>query len=79
LGPRVLRWLKVGEGEYVVRGVALGGNGSAVATAWLLGRGEPRAAAMSSLAMVGFGVAVVVASAVGPVREGVQRLVVVGV
>ncbi|KAF8251382.1 hypothetical protein K440DRAFT_647682 [Wilcoxina mikolae CBS 423.85] len=78
VGPRVLRWLKVGEGEYVVRGVALGGNGSAVATAWLLGRGEPRAAAMSSLAMVGFGVAVVVASAVGPVRDGVVRLVGVG-
>lgn len=74
VGPRILRLLGVGEGEYVVRGVALGANGSAVATAWLLQRGEPRAAAMGSLAMVALGVAVVVACAVGSVRDGIAGL-----
>ncbi|KAA8904415.1 LrgB-like family-domain-containing protein [Sphaerosporella brunnea] len=74
VGPRLLRALSVGEREYLVRGVALGANGSAVATAWLLGRGEVRAAGVSSLAMVALGVVVVVAASVGPVRRGVESL-----
>jgi putative effector of murein hydrolase len=74
VAPRLLRVLKVAEGEFLVRGVALGANGSAVATAWLLGRGEVRAAGVSSLAMVALGVVVVVAASVGPIREGIAGL-----
>lgn len=74
VGPGVLRLLGVGEKEYLVRGVAMGGNASAVGTAWLLGRGEVRAAAVGSVVMVGLGVVVIAASAVGAVRTGVQVL-----
>lgn len=77
-GPKVLQLCKVGENEYIVRGIAFGGNGSAVATAFLLGKGEPRAAAMGSLAMVFFGIMVVVVAAIGPVRSGVIGLLTVG-
>jgi putative effector of murein hydrolase len=79
VGPRLLRSMKVTEGEFLVRGVALGANGSAVATAWLLGRGEVRAAGVSSLAMVALGVVVVGAASVGAVREGIKRLAGVGI
>ncbi|KAI5819255.1 LrgB-like family-domain-containing protein [Pyronema omphalodes] len=77
-GPKVLQLCKVGENEYIVRGIAFGGNGSAVATAFLLGKGEPRAAAMGSLAMVFFGITVVIVAAIGPVRSGVIGLLTVG-
>ncbi|KAL9101038.1 MAG: hypothetical protein Q9163_003653 [Psora crenata] len=50
LGPTLLSWMKVPESDYITRGVAMGANGSAIATAVLLGR-DPRAAALSSLSM----------------------------
>lgn len=43
--------------DYVTRGVALGGNSSAIATALLL-VSDPRAAALSSLSMSLFGTVV---------------------
>ena len=74
VGPRLLKWLDVGEDEYLVRGVAMGGNGSAVCTAWLLARGEAKAAAVGSVVMVGFGVVTIAASAVGVIKDGVRVL-----
>ena len=58
LGPTLLTWLRVPEDDYVTRGVTMGGNGSAIATALLLVR-DPRAAALSSLSMSLFGTVMV--------------------
>ncbi|KAI5781246.1 LrgB-like family-domain-containing protein [Geopyxis carbonaria] len=74
VGERVLRLCGVGPEEWVVRGVAMGVNASAVGTASLLERGEVRAAAVSTVAMVVMGVAVVAVCSVGAVSEGVGAL-----
>lgn len=58
LGPALLAWLRVPEDDYVTRGVTMGTNGSAIATALLLVR-DPRAAALSSLSMSLFGTVMV--------------------
>ena len=60
--------------DYVTRGVALGGNSSAIATALLLGS-DPRAAALSSLSMGLFGTAMVALTSVPPVVRIVSGLV----
>lgn len=71
MGPAALRALRVPEDDYVTRGVTLGCNGSAIATALLLGS-DPRAAALSSLSMGLFGTVVVGATSV-PAVVGVVR------
>lgn len=58
VGPTLLTWLRIPEDDYVTRGVTLGGNSSAIATALLL-VSDPRAAALSSLSMSLFGTVMV--------------------
>ncbi|KAM0793979.1 LrgB-like family-domain-containing protein [Usnea florida] len=69
VGPALLRWMRVPEDDYVTRGVTLGGNSSAIATALLL-VSDPRAAALSSLSMSMFGTVMVGLTSV-PVVAGV--------
>lgn len=71
VGPVLLRWMRVPEEDYVTRGVSLGGNGSAIATAVLLVQ-DPRAAALSSLSMGLFGTVMVGLTSV-PAVVGVVR------
>lgn len=58
VGPTLLTWMRIPEDDYVTRGVTLGGNSSAIATALLL-VSDPRAAALSSLSMSLFGTVMV--------------------
>ncbi|KAL9635919.1 MAG: hypothetical protein Q9164_003162 [Protoblastenia rupestris] len=74
IGPTLLSWMNIPDGDYVTRGVAMGANGSAIATAVLLGR-DPRAAALSSLSMSVFGTVMVGLSSVPPVVKVVKELV----
>ncbi|KAI5841023.1 LrgB-like family-domain-containing protein [Morchella snyderi] len=75
VGGAVLRAVGVRKEDYVVRGVALGVNGGAIATAGLVTGGEVRAAAVGGVAMVVFGVGVVVLTAVPAVARGLEGLV----
>lgn len=74
LGPTLLTWLRIPEDDYVTRGVTMGGNGSAIATALLLVR-DPRAAALSSLSMSLFGTVMVGLTSVPVVVRVVAGLV----
>lgn len=69
VGPALLKWMRIPEDDYVTRGVTLGGNSSAIATALLL-VSDPRAAALSSLSMSLFGTVMVGLTSV-PVVGGV--------
>jgi putative effector of murein hydrolase len=60
--------------DYVTRGVTLGGNSSAIATALLL-VSDPRAAALSSLSMSLFGTITVALTSVPPIVNAVRSLV----
>lgn len=60
--------------DYVTRGVTLGANSSAVATALLL-RTDPRAAALSSLSMSLFGTITVLFTSIPPIANAVKSLV----
>ena len=72
-GPTLLAWLGVPEDDYITRGITLGANSSAIATAMLLTT-DPRAAALSSLIMSLFGTVVVAMSSIPPVVRLVQQL-----
>ncbi|RPA93144.1 hypothetical protein L873DRAFT_1778140 [Choiromyces venosus 120613-1] len=74
IGGPILKFLRVPEGDYVTRGVTLGMNSTAITTAHLLVT-DPRAAALSSLAMVVFGTGVVALTAVPPVVNKVREIV----
>lgn len=91
IGQQTLRWLRIPEGEsclstlllltrtnriddYVTRGVTFGANASALGTALLL-RTDPRAAALSSLAMSLFGTVTVAFSSVPPIVHIIRSLV----
>ena len=63
--------------DYVMRGIALGGNSSAIATALLLVT-DPRAAALSSLSMGLFGTTMVALTSVPPIVSAVEHLVGLG-
>jgi putative effector of murein hydrolase len=67
-------WLLTLADDYVTRGVTLGGNSSAIATALLL-LSDPRAAALSSLSMSLFGIITVVLTSVPPVVTVIRFLV----
>ena len=71
IGPALLKWMRVPEDDYVTRGVSLGGNGSAIATALLLGR-DPRGAALGCLTLGVLGCGVVLLTSVGGVVGGVR-------
>ncbi|KAK2034778.1 hypothetical protein LX32DRAFT_659668 [Colletotrichum zoysiae] len=73
-GQRMLAWLRIPEDDYITRGVTLGANSSAIATALLL-RTDPRAAALSSLSMSLFGTITVLLTSIPPVADVVKSLV----
>ncbi|KAF7550395.1 hypothetical protein G7Z17_g5732 [Cylindrodendrum hubeiense] len=73
-GSRILAWLRIPEDDYVTRGVTLGVNSSAIATALLL-RTDPRAAALSSLSMSLFGTITVLFTSIPPVATFIRALV----
>lgn len=73
IGPQLLSFLRIPEDDYITRGVTLGANSSAIATALLLVT-DPRAAAFSSLAMGLFGTITVGLSSVPVVVKIVQGL-----
>ncbi|KAK6088097.1 hypothetical protein SCUP234_01163 [Seiridium cupressi] len=60
--------------DYVTRGVTLGANSSAIATAMLL-RTDPRAAALSSLSMGLFGTITVLFTSIPPISSAIRSLV----
>lgn len=74
LGARMLSFLRIPEDDYVTRGVTLGVNSSAIATALLL-RTDPRAAALSSLSMGMFGTVTVLFTSIPPAATFVRSLV----
>ncbi|KAK6856068.1 LrgB-like family-domain-containing protein [Apiospora arundinis] len=74
IGQRLLAWLRIPEDDYVTRGVTLGANSSAMATALLL-RTDPRAAALSSLAMSLFGAITVLFTSIPPIANAIRSLV----
>ena len=71
-GPH-LDLLRIRSDDYVTRGVTLGCNCGAIATAYLLGV-DRRAAAISSLSFVIFGTFMVILSSIGPVQAWVNHL-----
>ncbi|QLL31484.1 hypothetical protein HG536_0B03470 [Torulaspora globosa] len=73
-GGRMLDFIRVPEEDYVTRGLALGCNCGAIATAYLLGV-DRRAAAISSLSFVFYGALMVILSAIGPIKQFVHQLV----
>ncbi|KAK1983318.1 LrgB-like family-domain-containing protein [Colletotrichum cereale] len=73
-GQRMLAWLRIPEDDYITRGVTLGANSSAIATALLL-RTDPRAAALSSLSMSLFGTITVLFTSIPPIADVVKSLV----
>ncbi|KAL0936897.1 uncharacterized protein CTRU02_209113 [Colletotrichum truncatum] len=73
-GQRMLAWFKIPEDDYITRGVTLGANSSAIATALLL-RSDPRAAALSSLSMTLFGTITVLFTSIPPIANVVKALV----
>ncbi|KDN67065.1 hypothetical protein CSUB01_10874 [Colletotrichum sublineola] len=74
VGQRMLAWLRIPEDDYITRGVTLGANSSAIATALLL-RTDPRAAALSSLSMSLFGTITVLFTSIPPIADVVKSLV----
>ncbi|KAK3385442.1 LrgB-like family-domain-containing protein [Podospora didyma] len=74
LGSRMLRLMKIPEGDYVTRGVTLGANSSAIATAMLL-QSDPRGAALSSLSMSLFGTITVLFTSIPPIKDLVRSMV----
>ncbi|KAI0382504.1 LrgB-like family-domain-containing protein [Hypomontagnella monticulosa] len=74
VGQRILAALKIPEDDYVTRGVTLGANSSAIAAALLL-RTDPRAAALSILAMSLFGTITVLFTSIPPITAVIQSLV----
>ena len=74
LGARILKLLRIPEDDYVTRGVTLGMNSSAIATAVLL-RTDPRAAALSSLSMGVCGTVTVLFTSIPPACSFVRGLV----
>ncbi|KAI1372177.1 LrgB-like family-domain-containing protein [Hypoxylon crocopeplum] len=74
VGQRILGWLRIPEDDYVTRGVTLGANSSAIAAALLL-RTDPRAAALSILAMSLFGTITVLFTSIPPITVVIQSLV----
>ncbi|AGO12242.1 AaceriAEL117Cp [[Ashbya] aceris (nom. inval.)] len=71
-GPH-LDLLRIRSDDYVTRGVTLGCNCGAIATAYLLGV-DRRAAAISSLSFVIFGTFMVILSSIGPIQTWVYHL-----
>ncbi|EGV66547.1 hypothetical protein CANTEDRAFT_112265 [Yamadazyma tenuis ATCC 10573] len=74
IGDSLFKFLRVKPGDYVTRGVSLGINCGAIATAHLLDS-DPRAASMSSLSFAIFGTVMIVFSSIGEIRNFVHAMV----
>lgn len=74
VGQRMLALMRIPQDDYVTRGVTLGVNSSAIATAVLL-RTDPRAAALSSLSMTLFGTVTVLFTSIPPMASIIRSLV----
>ncbi|ORY60762.1 LrgB-like family-domain-containing protein [Pseudomassariella vexata] len=70
-GQKILALFRIPEDDYVTRGVTLGANSSAIATAMLL-RSDPRAAALSSLSLSIFGTITVLFAAIPIIANTVR-------
>lgn len=73
VGDTLFRLLRVPQNDYVTRGVSLGINCGAIATAHLL-NSDPRAASMSSLSFSIFGTVMVIMASISSVRDIIQSL-----
>jgi putative effector of murein hydrolase len=74
VGDVVFKLLRVSPNDYVTRGVSLGINCGAIATAHLLNT-DPRAASMSSLSFSIFGTIMVIMSSIGAIRDLIRSFV----
>ncbi|KAK9484234.1 LrgB-like family-domain-containing protein [Lipomyces starkeyi] len=74
IGSYILAGLKIREDDYLTRGITLGINSSAVATAHLLTI-DPRASALSSLSFVLFGTTLIILSAITPIVHVMRHMV----
>ncbi|KAB8291689.1 hypothetical protein EYC80_006489 [Monilinia laxa] len=74
IGQRLLALLRIRPDDYITIGVTMGGNASAVGTAFLLAT-DPRAAAMSTLGMSLFGIVTLALTSVPPIVEIVRGMV----
>jgi len=74
IGSYILAWIRIREDDYLTRGITLGINSSAVATAHLLVI-DPRASALSSLSFVLFGTTLIILSAIPPLVSMMDKLV----
>ncbi|KAK6457286.1 LrgB-like family-domain-containing protein [Scheffersomyces xylosifermentans] len=74
VGDTLFAFLRVPKNDYVTRGVSLGINCGAIATAHLLNV-DPRAASMSSLSFSVFGTVMVIMASVGSVRDLIRSWV----
>lgn len=68
------RLLRVSDDDFITRGVTLGVNGGAIATAHLLTT-DPRAALMSSLSFSIFGIIMVILASIGDVQTTIKLFV----
>ncbi|KAK9238183.1 LrgB-like family-domain-containing protein [Lipomyces kononenkoae] len=74
IGSYILAGLRIREDDYLTRGITLGINSSAVATAHLLTI-DPRASALSSLSFVLFGTTLIILSAIPPIVHLMRQMV----
>ncbi|ODV65953.1 hypothetical protein HYPBUDRAFT_158000 [Hyphopichia burtonii NRRL Y-1933] len=74
IGDSIFNFLRVPTNDYVTRGVTLGINCGAIATAHLLNI-DPRAASMSSLSFSIFGTVMVIMASIGAIRLLIQSWV----
>lgn len=74
IGDTLFKILRISKDDYVTRGVSLGVNCGAIATAHLLNV-DPRAALMSSLSFSIFGTVMVIMSSIGAIRDLIKSWV----
>lgn len=74
IGDITFKLLRVKNNDYVTRGVSLGINCGAIATAHLLNT-DPRAASMSSLSFTIFGTMMVIFASIGEIRGVIHAIV----
>lgn len=74
IGDLFFKLLRIPENDYITRGVTLGINCGAIATAHLLNI-DPRAASMSSLSFSVFGTIMVIMASIGAIRELIRTWV----
>lgn len=68
VGDTIFKFLRVPEADFVTRGVTMGINCGAIATAHLL-NDDPRAALMSSLSFSLFGTVMIILASIGAVKQ----------